>query len=54
MTPPPLEVLGTPLLFPPLGTLLSKVLDRKIDLAKKKPAIVGILTQKNMSALKST
>jgi hypothetical protein len=29
------------------------MLDRKIDLAKKKPAIVGIPTKKNMSALRS-
>jgi hypothetical protein len=27
--------------------------DRKINLAKKKPAIFGILTKKNMSALRS-
>ena len=32
---------------------MSKMFERKIDLAKKKPAIVGILTKKNMSALKS-
>jgi hypothetical protein len=51
MTPPPLEALGTPLLFPPLGTLLSEMLDRKID-GPKKPAIVGSVTKKNMSALK--
>jgi hypothetical protein len=48
ITPPPF---GTRLLFPQLGTLLSEMLDRKIDLAKKKPAIVGTL--KNMGALKS-
>ena len=43
--------LGSRLLFPQLGTLLSKMLDRKVDFGQKKPAIVGIL--KNMGALKS-